>query len=705
MYDALQTGLFQGQYPRRDSSMTCVESVTVSPGSTSIKAGNWYYGASAQVLPSTADCTEVTWHSNNTAVATVNASSGHIYAKAPGTARIYATATDGSGCSDYIQVTVYTTVAVESVDLNRTSLSLKEGDSATLTAWVCPENATNKSVNWHSSNNSVATVSGGVVTAVSQGSATITATAADGSGRSASCSVTVTGDILVNCIEVCPCSLSLVVDQSDFLEATVCPVDATNPNIVWSSSNTAVATVNPTSGFVIAKSPGDATIYATAQDGSGVAGTCSLTVTEPVLAQKITLNKSYLDLYKGDYFRFVASFIPSNTTNKSVYWSSSKPSVVCIDSSTGEAYACRPGDATVCACAEDGSDVYAYCMITVYSADPFDESNIQFVRIKKIPSKKTTNGIIYTDCEITTAVTQSSVNNLTYFTALFHSENQVTTFEINDTLINKLQSLEHEYQTDYIVSEQARAYHSGKLQADILVRDGVIDANSPEYYGVWAYDGNAYCQIGDRIELLFAIASICYSGFMYGFTTVLSMQAAQMSVGQTKTITHNSYVDVVQSQKAIADITDDIAVQMGKTDITTVSGTRRWWRDSEMRVAEIYPSSDGYLYNKSFKIIDGSLVEVPHGTAGSQRPDFYNPASNHIVEVKNYTITTSNGRNNLANNIATQYNNRVSMFSNASIEFKVDVYGQAYTQDMLNDILNLVESSLGNRNIVQFITN
>ena len=56
--------------------MICVESVTVSPGSASIKAGDWYYGASAHVYPSNADCTEVTWHSDNTSVATVNASSG-----------------------------------------------------------------------------------------------------------------------------------------------------------------------------------------------------------------------------------------------------------------------------------------------------------------------------------------------------------------------------------------------------------------------------------------------------------------------------------------------------------------------------------------------------------------------------------------------------------------------------------------------------
>ena len=81
------------------------------------------------------------------------------------------------------------TVAVESVTLDKTSLSLTEGESATLTATVNPSNATDKTVSWSSSNTSVATVdSNGKVTAVKAGTATITAKAG---GKSATCSVVV----------------------------------------------------------------------------------------------------------------------------------------------------------------------------------------------------------------------------------------------------------------------------------------------------------------------------------------------------------------------------------------------------------------------------------------------------------------------------------------------------------------------------------
>lgn len=171
--------------------MICVNSVSVYPKSISLKVGTWSYAAYAEVCPSDADCKEVQWHSDNSAVASVNASSGYICANGVGTAHIYATATDGSGCSDYLTVTVSNTVPVTSVTLNRSSLSLEEGQNASLSATVCPDNATNKNVNWTSSNNSVATVSNGIVSAIAKGSATITATAADGSGKIGTCTVTV----------------------------------------------------------------------------------------------------------------------------------------------------------------------------------------------------------------------------------------------------------------------------------------------------------------------------------------------------------------------------------------------------------------------------------------------------------------------------------------------------------------------------------
>lgn len=82
------------------------------------------------------------------------------------------------------------TVSVTGVELNKSTLSLDEGDTYTLTATVAPADAANKAVTWTSSNSSVATVNNGVVTAVSSGTATITVTTVDG-GKTATCAVTV----------------------------------------------------------------------------------------------------------------------------------------------------------------------------------------------------------------------------------------------------------------------------------------------------------------------------------------------------------------------------------------------------------------------------------------------------------------------------------------------------------------------------------
>lgn len=269
--------------------MICVNSVSVYPKSISLKVGTWSYAAYAEVCPSNADCKEVQWHSDNSSVASVNSSSGYIRANGVGTAHIYATATDGSGCSDYLTVTVSSTVPVTSVTLNRSSLSLEEGQTASLYATVCPDNATNKKVNWTSSNNAVATVSGGVVRAVAKGTARITATAKDGSGKSASCTVTVTGDILVESIEIAPYEKTLKIGSSFYPNVIVCPADATKKSVIWSSANSNIASVNPNSGLVYAHCAGTTTIYATAQDGSGVVGACNITVVSANLVSGVQI--------------------------------------------------------------------------------------------------------------------------------------------------------------------------------------------------------------------------------------------------------------------------------------------------------------------------------------------------------------------------------------------------------------------------------
>ena len=133
----------------------------------------------------------------------------------------------------------------------------------------------------------------GLVTAVGVGTADITVKANDGSGVTATCKVTVTPK-LVTSITLDDEKLTIVRTHTRQLTATVLPEDADDRNVVWSSGNEEVATVDDT-GLVTALKVGEASITATANDGSGVTATCVVTVT-PKLAESISLNETELTL-------------------------------------------------------------------------------------------------------------------------------------------------------------------------------------------------------------------------------------------------------------------------------------------------------------------------------------------------------------------------------------------------------------------------
>ena len=166
-------------------------------------------------------CTDtVTWRSSDTSIATVS-NSGDNVGKVTGVAAGEATITLQVGnLTDTCTVTVVEgdTVAVTGIELNKTELTLTEGNSEKLVATVTPDNATDKTVTWASNKTDVATVESGVVTAGGEGTATIKATAG---GKSAACTVTVLdGSNVVN------------VDTAQALVAAVADSDNAGKTIV-----------------------------------------------------------------------------------------------------------------------------------------------------------------------------------------------------------------------------------------------------------------------------------------------------------------------------------------------------------------------------------------------------------------------------------------------------------------------------------------
>lgn len=170
------------------------------------------------------------------------------------------------------------TVPVSGLSVSQTSLTLTEGEEAHLTVTVVPDNATDKSVVWKSSDAAVATVNDGLVRAVAPGTATITVATPDGQ-QTASCFVTVNRQAVpVTSVSLDQTSLEMLVGDEVTLTATVSPADADIKIVSWSSDNEAVATV--ADGKVKAVGAGDATITVTTTDG-GKTATCAVTVSEP----------------------------------------------------------------------------------------------------------------------------------------------------------------------------------------------------------------------------------------------------------------------------------------------------------------------------------------------------------------------------------------------------------------------------------------
>ncbi len=320
------------------------------------------FALTATVLPSNATNKSVAWSSSNTSIATVS-SSGLVTAKSVGTATITVKTEDGEKTATCSVTVKAKTISVTGVILNKSTLTLTEGESQSLIATVTPSNASNKEVSWSTSNPFVATVSSsGIVTAKATGTTTITVKTSDGA-KTATCKVTVTAaTVAVTGVSLSVSSYTIKVNSSLQLHATITPSNATDQSVTWSSSNTSVATVS-CDGLVSPKGVGTTTITVKTNDG-GKTATCVITVEEvTVSVTSVSLNQSSLSMLVGDSQVLTATVLPSNASNKNVAWSSSNTSIATV-SSTGRVTAISPGSATIIVTTENGGKT-ASCRVTV----------------------------------------------------------------------------------------------------------------------------------------------------------------------------------------------------------------------------------------------------------------------------------------------------------------------------------------------------
>ena len=304
----------------------------------------------------------------------------------------------------YVRTVTPEIVPVSQITLNKAETSISVGNSETLTATVAPENAANKALTWASSDEDVATVApDGTVTAVKAGAATITATAADGSGKSAVCKVTVTGDTTPPAHEhsygdwskdgtnhwhectdaACPNQSESIKDKAahvyDDDADTTCNICGYVRTVTppahehrygdWSKDGT-----NHWHECTDAACPNqsesikDKAAHIYDDDADTTCNVCGYvrTVTPPEIipVSQITLNKAETSISVGNSETLTATVAPENAANKALTWASSDEDVATV-APDGTVTAVKAGAATITATAADGSGKSAVCKVTV----------------------------------------------------------------------------------------------------------------------------------------------------------------------------------------------------------------------------------------------------------------------------------------------------------------------------------------------------
>lgn len=260
-----------------------ITSLTLSPASKTLAKGENLF-LTKSITPADATNSSVVYASTDTSVATVDAN-GKVTAVAGGHCYITARSINRDMVSScYITVDE----KISKIKLGKSKKTMKKGSKFALSATITTATATNKELSWSSSNKKVVTVNkNGVVTAKGYGTATVTCSSMDGSGKRAKCKVTVRR--YVTSLKLNRTKLTLQLKKSAVLTAKLTPSNADVKKLKWSSSDKKIATVK--NGVVTAKKLGTCYITCKTTDGSGKKARCRVTVKRVVTDDDITGTK------------------------------------------------------------------------------------------------------------------------------------------------------------------------------------------------------------------------------------------------------------------------------------------------------------------------------------------------------------------------------------------------------------------------------
>ena len=307
---------------------------------------------------------KITLHSTKDSVAIVN-QKGIVTAIRVGTCEIIAEAQDGSGsnaiCTIIVKDAIEKKIPVSELVINKLDKEeFCKGDSISLSVKVCPENATDKRVDYCSTDENVAKENAdGKVNMQGEGECRIIVEAAP---RLVEVHVPNPKPVKVTSIVFDKSSMTINIGDKKQIVAKVLPADARNKTLQWKSDNEGVATVN--NGVITGKSSGNCTISASSTDGGDIVKSIKVRVQK--IDKKVTsivFDKSSMTINIGDKKQIVAKVLPTGATNKTLRWKSDNESVASV--SNGIIQAISKGTCVVKVMSTDGSNKSAKIEIKV----------------------------------------------------------------------------------------------------------------------------------------------------------------------------------------------------------------------------------------------------------------------------------------------------------------------------------------------------
>ena len=221
---------------------------------------------------------------------------------------------------------------IESIAFDDNKVSIKKGDSLKLIVSINPVELSSSKLTWKSSDESIVTVDeNGIITGIKNGKAVITVTSSN--EKTATCTVEVVNDsVNVKKINLSVSKNTITVGSVIQVKAKVEPSNATNRELVWTSSDPSIATVDA-NGIVKGIKNGTVTITAKTKDGKVVASTkITVKVPEPVI-ENIKFSQDNISIKKDDTLGLTVVVTPSELSSSKLTWKSSDENIVTVDES------------------------------------------------------------------------------------------------------------------------------------------------------------------------------------------------------------------------------------------------------------------------------------------------------------------------------------------------------------------------------------